>query len=193
MPTIFLIRHAMPVATRDAPAADWPLSNAGIAAARALEVPQEARMLASNERKAIETVTQASRGAQVTTDAGFGEVRRVEPFGGDFRERRHAWVSGRCDERHRLWETQADVGRRFTEALRVHRAEQMVVGTHGMALTAWLVHVGALAAGDPAADFWARLAFPDMVVAAADDGLLRASIIRGAAVGRAKSPDRGTS
>jgi len=170
MPALFFIRHAAPEATAALSPAEWPLSVSGVAAARALELPAGARILASNERKAIETVEIAS-GTTAIVDPDFGEVRRDEPFGDDFRQRRRAWIRGDRDDRHTGWETQEAAARRMTDGLRRHRADAMVVGTHGMVLTAWLVHSGLVHRGEPAAEFWEGLAFPEVVPVMADEAL----------------------
>jgi broad specificity phosphatase PhoE len=174
MPRLVFVRHAVPQATPEVEPADWPLSEEGVAAARALELPAVARILASDEQKAIETVSLASGGSDIVVDADFGEVRRVESFDGDFRERRRAWIRGSLDERHIGWEPRGAVALRMGGALRRHRADTMVIGTHGMALTAWLVHAGVLPAGESAARYWERLEFPHVVRVETDEDFCNA-------------------
>ena len=158
----------MPQATADIDPTRWPLSAEG-AAACALELPAGARIMASDERKAIETVSLASGCRDIIIDADFGEVRRVESFDAGFSERRRAWIRGSLDERHVGWETPDAVALRVLSALKRHCADTMVVGTHGMALTAWLVHMRLLGAGESAARYWERLEFPHVVLVETDD------------------------
>ncbi|GAB3742358.1 histidine phosphatase family protein [Microlunatus parietis] len=89
-------------------------------------------------------------------------VRPGEPFDDDHRARRLAWVIGRPDGRHRGWETPEQAAARFQAGLDDLPGE-VVVATHGMVLTAWLVARGVVAAGTEAGSFWTGLAFPDVV------------------------------
>lgn len=67
------------------------------------------------------------------------------------------------DARHEGWERPDDASRRFAAGIDVLDGNVMVVATHGMVLTAWLQHIGVVGPGDEAADFWERLALPDVV------------------------------
>lgn len=97
-------------------------------------------------------------------DARFGEVRRpLEPINDEFRDRRRAWVAGALDRRHDGWETPADAAGRFAAALDNLDGDVVVIATHGMVLTTWLQHIGVVGPGDEAADFWERLALPDLI------------------------------
>ncbi len=95
----------------------------------------------------------------------FNEVQRDEPFDNDFRSRRRAWVEGKLDDRHAGWETPEEAASRFDEAVREYgeRGERLVIGSHGMVITAWLVHAGLLQPGVAAGRFWEALAFPELV------------------------------
>jgi len=101
----------------------------------------------------------------VTQDSRFDEVRREEPFDDGFKARRRAWVEGRLDVRHSGWESPQDAAERFEVAVREHSAdaECLVVGTHGMVLTAWLVHARQQLEASDAGSFWERMTFPDIV------------------------------
>ena len=90
---LFLVRHAMPAFGPDVPAAAWELSSQGWSAARALAraLPVEALLVASREPKARQTLEPAG---SVQTDERFNEVTRDEPYEGDFRTRRRAYVTG---------------------------------------------------------------------------------------------------
>ncbi len=127
-------------------------------------------MASSPERKAVETLHLAygvGGDDSIRVDHRFGEVRRVEPVDADYRERRFAWVSGRLDERHRGWETPARAADRFQAGLDDVEGD-VLVATHGMIMTAWLVARGVVSAGDPAGAYWSRLALPDIVDACGD-------------------------
>src|SRR5690606_33760442 len=76
---------------------------------------------------------------------------------------RRAWIAGRVDERHRGWENPDAAARRFHEGLLAHSAEHLVVGTHGMVLTAWMVDQGLIAPGDAAVEYWDQLRFPEVI------------------------------
>lgn len=166
--TAIIIRHAAPEARPDQGPATWPLSPAGREAAAELKsvIPQGAMLASSDEVKAIETVSLAAAvdRAELRVDDHFGEVRRPgEPFDNDHRSRRRAWVEGRPDGRHTSWETPEQAGLRFQRGLDELDDGTVVVGTHGMVLTAWLVAAGHLEAGPAAGAFWEDLAFPDVV------------------------------
>jgi broad specificity phosphatase PhoE len=166
---VVLIRHAMPMVTAPGPPSEWPLSPAGRAASAVLgeRLPQGAVWLSSTERKAVETLALARSGGGVATvrDERFGEVARPgEPFDDDVRDRRRAWVEGRLDERHHGWETLEQAAERFQAAVASYASGQpLVISTHGMVLTAWLISVGYVAAGGPGGELWSRLAFPDII------------------------------
>lgn len=162
---VLLLRHAMPVVDAALPAAQWPLSDAGRSAARALAgtLPRDGIRLTSPEPKARETLALACPGEAVT-DARLGEVcRPAEPVGDGFRAVRRDWVAGRLDRRHRGWESPQDAAARFHAAVTERLPGTLVVATHGMVLTAWLVSIGHVESGELAARFWDGLALPDLV------------------------------
>ena len=122
-------------------------------------------MASSPERKAVETLRLAcdvDSDDSIRLDHRFGEVHRAEPVEADFRSRRFAWVSGRLDERHRGWETPAEAADRFQAGLDALDGD-VLIATHGMIMTAWLVAHGAVDAGDPAGAYWSRLTLPDII------------------------------
>jgi broad specificity phosphatase PhoE len=167
---IVLVRHAEPQVSATMDPQLWPLSAAGRAAAGSLRgrLPGAGRWVASSELKAYQTLQCARPGSvAVSQEARFDEVRRVEPFDDDARTRRRAWVDGRLDERHRGWETPPEAAARFDEAVRDHvsASDTLVVGSHGMVLTAWLVHARGVLAAEDAGPFWEALAFPDVIEA----------------------------
>lgn len=148
----------MPAYGPDRPAEEWPLSPEGRAAAIALRrrLPSGALFVASAEPKAYQTLEPSG---EVSIDERFGEVRRDEPFDGDFRARRRAYVDGVA---HPGWESHADVTARFGAGIAEWRIKAgdrpLVVASHGMALTGWLTEAIGLA--DPG-EFWADLQLPD--------------------------------
>jgi broad specificity phosphatase PhoE len=158
-PLMFLVRHAMPAQRPEVPPEHWELNAAGHLAAAALAraLPPDALLVASEEPKARQTVSPAGR---VFTDARFNEVARDEPYDGDFRARRRAYLSG-VD--HPDWEPRHEVAARvgagvtFWSARAAGRA--LVVASHGMALTLWLAT--AVDLPDPGA-FWTDLRLPDL-------------------------------
>ncbi|MFE6994711.1 histidine phosphatase family protein [Microbacterium sp. NPDC057659] len=160
---ITLLRHAMPEVDASSAPSSWRLSADGAAAAAALLL--EGAAVSSPELKALQTTALATRvlPEAVAQDARFREVDRDEPVHDDFRDARRAWVSGSLDERHSGWETQDAVSQRFHDGLMAHSAEHLVVGTHGMALTAWMTAQGLIEPGDAAVEFWAALRFPEVI------------------------------
>jgi len=167
MGRITFLRHAMPEVESGVGPADWHLSGPGAAASAALHIAisGSTRALSSPELKARQTTALAlgSPLEAIMTDARFREADREERVHDGFRDARRAWVAGRLDQRHRGWEAPETAAHRFHEGLLAHAAEHLVVGTHGMVLTAWMVDQGLIAPGDEAVAFWEALAFPDVI------------------------------
>ena len=156
---LILVRHAMPAYHRDVAPESWDLSGEGRAAAAQLVLPPDAYLVASAEPKAYQTLEPFGL---VVRDVRFGEVRRRgEPWDGDYREQRRAYVEG-VD--HDEWEPRAEVVARFQAAIDDHSARclrrPLVVGTHGMALTVWLTATAGLTRPG---EFWEGLRFPDLI------------------------------
>ena len=155
---LVLVRHAMPAFGPQTPPHEWRLSQAGRSAAILLAgiFPADSRLVASAEPKAWQTLESAGR---VERDPRFNEIRRTEPWNGDYRRLRRQYVEG-ID--HRDWEPRAQVAERFDTAIAEHlgvaRDRPLVVATHGMAMTVWLT--ARIGLPDPGA-FWAGLRFPD--------------------------------
>lgn len=155
--TLIVVRHAMPVVDASTPPSSWPLSSDGRAAAARLRVPADAYLVASDEPKAYQTLAPFG---EVVQDERFGEIhRKGEPFGGNFRDLRLAYVEGAV---HPQWEPHSDAAHRFDTAVTDHLARAagrtLVIGTHGMVLTVWLTARIGLPAPGP---FWSALRFPD--------------------------------
>lgn len=163
---VTFLRHAMPQVNETQPPGDWVLSPAGIAAAVALRVDgSAATAVSSPERKAVQTVAHALSlpESAVATDSAFREIDRVEQVHADFRDTRRAWIAGLLDERHEGWETPDAAAQRFHEGLLGHPAEHLIVSTHGMVLTAWLLAQGLIERADDAVVFWDALRLPDVL------------------------------
>jgi broad specificity phosphatase PhoE len=162
---LYLVRHAMPAFSPDVPPDRWPLDDDGRRAAAALVLPPDALLVSSTEPKARQTLEPAG---PVVTDARFDEVRRDEPFHGDYRARRRAYVGGTD---HPGWEPRERAVARFAAGVHAWRARAggraLVVCTHGMVMTLWLASVADLP--DPAG-FWAGLGLPDVIEIGRRDG-----------------------
>lgn len=155
---LILVRHATPASEPQTPPHQWPLSQDGQAAARLLagSLPPDSFLVASTERKAWQTLEPAG---QVVRDPRFGEVRRTEPWEGEYRRLRRQYVDG-AD--HPDWEPRSQVAERFGDAvgecLAIAQDRPLIVASHGMAMTVWLT--ARIGLPDPGA-FWADLRFPD--------------------------------
>ena len=128
-------------------------------------LPLPARLASSAEVKAIETLCLAASVAaeEIRIDDRFGEVMRPgEPFDGDYKARRLAWIMGEPDPRHETWETPDEAARRFQAGLDALGDDAIVVASHGMVITAWLISIGHIAPGAGAGDLWQHLTFPDL-------------------------------
>jgi broad specificity phosphatase PhoE len=166
--TVVLVRHAEPDVVAGVDPRQWVLSMAGRRAARGLRerLPRFGVWVSSTEAKAHETLVCAGGGrVAVAQDARLDEVHRYEPFDQEFRARRLAWVEGHLDQRHAGWETPSEAADRFDRAIDEHAADgkPVVVGSHGMVMTAWLVRRRQVVAPKDAGSFWEALAFPDVI------------------------------
>lgn len=73
--------------------------------------------------------------------------------------------TGQLDDRHTGWESPEEAAERFDVAVREHAADAdaLVVATHGMVLTAWLVHGRRWLAPEGAGSFWDQMHFPEVI------------------------------
>lgn len=161
---LLFVRHAMPLAAEATPPDEWALNADGQVAAHQLRawLPGGSHLAASCERKAWETV--GGTDSDVQRDARFNEVTRAaEHWGGDFLRLRRLYAEG---ARHPGWESQQHAAQRFHNGVVAlqdrHGERPIVIGTHGMVLTNWLVSIGAVARTD-AAGFWSDLRYPDCI------------------------------
>ncbi len=158
------IRHALPDPDPATPAHGWPLSPEGTEAAAGLArslpaLPPPLSVVASSERKAIETaaqVTDALGTDPAAISAGLAEVQRPWVHG-DYRAAARAYLrSGSAPG----WESRADVLQRVSRALAQHWRPEgtTVVAGHGLAMSIWAWDaVGGL----DIVEFWEGLTFPD--------------------------------
>ncbi|HIV58422.1 MAG TPA: phosphoglycerate mutase family protein [Candidatus Stackebrandtia faecavium] len=163
---LYLVRHAMPRVEPALASHEWCLDETGRAAAAELArvMPSGSCLWSSSaEPKAHQTIESmaACRGqSQIHIDAGFGEVARPNVFVRNHRQLASQYVSG---TRHRGWEDHDAVVSRFDSAVRASvraaHGRDIVVATHGMAMTLWLSRYVDI--GDPAL-FWRGLALPDV-------------------------------
>lgn len=177
MPELVLVRHAMPDARPDIPPHRWSLTDASRREARALKsaLPLDlVHYVASEERKAIQTLEELADGEPPVIDPDLGEVRRPFEWSNRFRERARAYLRGIDLDG---WEPRERVAARFDAAIERHAAvsrageRTLVVGTHGTALTVWLAH-RVRHSFDPIG-FWEGLRFPDVVFVDLTSGTLR--------------------
>lgn len=163
---VTLLRHAAPEVLPTVNPAAWSLSPDGRLAATLLrgQLLQGAVLASSSEAKAIETMSLAAGVdlRRLHIDDNFGEVQRVEPFDEHHCCRRLAWVRSELDDRHIEWETPSQAAERFQAGLDLIDGD-VVVATHGMVMTAWLVAQGFVEPGPKAGAYWMGLAFPDLI------------------------------
>lgn len=162
---IHLLRHAMPATDPAVSLSQWSLSAHGRAAAIELSgrAPAGARLLSSEERKAIETARLVG-GRDPECDPRFDEIRRPEePFDKHARARRAAWVRGEPDGRHAGWEAPREAAGRMASAVRDHPDDELLIGTHGLVMVAWLIAIGHVDEGVAAERFWSGHSFPEIL------------------------------
>lgn len=159
MLAVILVRHGKPFVDPDQPPGEWALSVDGVSRAkrlgRALAFDAKPNVVASTERKAIETAEALALGPVVTSLA-FCEVPR--PWYGDaagLEDHVHRWFGG---EAINGWEPLADAVSRFDAGLDEHDRDGLVVVSHGTVLTAWLASNGMVT--EPF-KFWQELRMPD--------------------------------
>jgi len=137
----------------------WELDPAGRRGAETLKhvIPPDAMLVSSQEPKARQTLEPTGH---VFTDVRFNEVARNEPYHGDFRARRRAYLAG-AD--HPGWEPRDQVAARLGAGIKHWHlraaTRPLVVATHGMAMTLWLAYAIDLA--EPTS-FWDDLRLPDL-------------------------------
>lgn len=162
---VTFVRHALPAVDRQAQPSEWTLTQEGAEAAKALDLSCHVECVSSPEFKALQTVALATGLSEnaILIDPAFREVDRIEAVHDGFRAARRAWVFGKLDHQHEGWESPESAALRVSDALRRHDAPHLIVGTHRMVLTAWLVSAGVVLPRDAALEFWDGLPFPATV------------------------------
>lgn len=157
---LVLVRHAMPLVSRDTVSRDWALSEAGHndaeALASQLDFPAGTPVVSSDELKAKQTAEAFSD--EILVDPRLREAMR--PWvDDDYESVARRWLGG---EHVDGWESRLDVVRRMTEAVNEATAlpgSRVCVVSHGLAIS---VLVADLSGVDPV-EFWTELRFPDYV------------------------------
>lgn len=165
MTAVVLVRHAMPEVRRGVSSRLWALGERGredcVLLAHALTGPLAPVVFSSDEPKARETaaVTALRRGLRPAVDARFGEVDRPQEWVEDHAALARRYLAG---EPLPGWEPHGTVVARFAgaiaDAVTVEGGGDVVVATHGMAMTLWASAVAGIA--DPVR-WWEALTFPD--------------------------------
>lgn len=158
--TLVLVRHAMPLVSKDLASQDWPLSESGRVEAERLasqlDLPADIHVVSSDELKAKQTAEAFSN--EIVIDRRLREVRR--PWAeGDYESTARRWLEG---ERVDGWEPESDVVRRMAEAANeavTRTGTDVCLFSHGLAISAL---VAGLTDVDPV-EFWSQLQFPDYV------------------------------
>jgi len=170
---LFLVRHAAPTIIPGMPAAQWPLSDAGRAAAvtlaRQISGSAISSIVSSREPKAIETanILAAWLRLPATMDGGLNEHDRTTSPYLD-RDEFETTISRFFDNQKELIfgaESAAQALKRFTSAVEGVVAQStngngdLLIVTHGTVLTLFV------AAHNPIVPlaFWRQLAQPDLV------------------------------
>ncbi|MEY2473738.1 MAG: hypothetical protein QOK28_3067 [Actinomycetota bacterium] len=149
---MILVRHAKSVVEPTVAPADWALAEGAHEAAAELgRHLRGARVLASTERKAIETAEALGVGPATTSEA-FCEVTRPWYDDGDAMARdAQRWFAGETVDGWERFEAAVD---RFAAGV----LTDAVIVTHGTVMTAWLLSASFVT--DPFA-FWRDLRMPD--------------------------------
>lgn len=131
--TVWFVTHAEPVVDPAAPIGSWGLSSVGRARAGAWRAPAS-RVVASTERKAVETAELVARGRPVEQDPALGEIDRSAtgylPFD-EFDAVVDAFFA-RPSESVRGWERAVDAQERIVAAVRAQAgAGDVVLVSHG--------------------------------------------------------------
>jgi broad specificity phosphatase PhoE len=175
-PALILIRHAAPVQDPNVPPPQWPLSDEGRAATRALAARLKhltpVAAVASPEVKALETVRILAEdlGLEVGADPAFAELHRPKwPFSDTatfearvarLLENPHLSIEGA--------EPAGEAAARFSEGLFRHAARPLMVGTHGTILAAYL----GLQTGRHDAELWKSLRLPEALILDAESRVI---------------------
>jgi len=141
--------------------AKWPLAAGQLdeigRTRSALRLGADTVVVASTERKAIETAEAVAGGRDIAPSKEFREVRK--PWFDEADAHRAAAARYLAGEVLADWEPLAEAAERFQAGVDAHRGvEELVIATHGMVMSAWLTTVVELP--DPFL-FWSGLRMPD--------------------------------
>ncbi len=180
-PALVLVRHAEVRADAAPPADQWPLTDDGRTAARALGEtirtahPSVRNITASSEVKAVETASELAEALGATgprpdveVDHRLREVAR--PWTDDHTAYKPLVARYLTGEEPSGWEPRDAVAKRFSAAIDdlTERSPALAV-SHGIAMTVWLASV--FPDLDPIG-FWTALGFPDAWLVHRDRGTL---------------------
>jgi broad specificity phosphatase PhoE len=114
-------------------------------------------VIASTERKAIETAEALADARDIAAFEEFREVRK--PWFDEADDHRAAAARYLAGEALADWEPLAEAAGRFQAGIDAHRGvEDLVIATHGIVMSAWLTTVADVP--DPFR-FWSELRMPD--------------------------------
>jgi probable phosphoglycerate mutase len=164
MRTLYLIRHASPIVRPGEPARDWPLSERGIAEAKALVGSAAgwglAALYSSSEPKAQTTalIIGDAIGVPVRVADAFDELRMSDWIGNadEFNDTVRAILEG---EPPRGAESRDDAAQRFAEGIAIVAAGALpaAIVSHGRILTSYLAKHRGLEAPF---DYWRAMPMP---------------------------------
>lgn len=146
------VRHAKSVVDPTVPPADWALADGAREAAAELgRHLHGSRVLASTERKAIDTAGALGLGPVTTSDAFCEVTRPWYDDGAALTRDVERWFAG---DTMSGWEPLDAAVDRFAAGV----VTDAIIVTHGTVMTAWLLSAGLVT--DPFA-FWSGLRMPD--------------------------------
>jgi len=162
MTHLVLVRHAEPLVTADTPGARWPLTDKGnedalSLGARIADQFTPTSVWTSPEKRAHETAMLVCSAVPVLVRQELSEVKKPWYATAD----EHAKAVNRYFRGESLdgWESRAEAVARLAQLKEeAGSSEQVVVVTHGVILTSWLVHEIGL---DDPFSFWSNLRVPD--------------------------------
>jgi broad specificity phosphatase PhoE len=162
MTRLVLVRHAEPLVTVNAPGEQWGLTDNGRNDARSLGVRLASRFTTTSvwtspEERARETATLVCPSAAIRIREELSEVKKPWYASADENERAvRRFLKGEAIDG---WESREDaLGRLARLKAELGSSERVVLVTHGVILTTWLVHEIGL---DDPFSFWSNLRIPD--------------------------------
>lgn len=158
---LLLVRHGRPEVAPGLAPSQWALAadarNEIGRLGSSLDLGTDTVVVASTERKAIETAEALMKPRSADASDRFREVRK--PWFDDSADHRAAVQRYFAGEVLSDWEPLAEATRRFEEGVEEHRDRDVVIVTHGIVMTAWIASATELP--DPF-QFWTGLRMPDV-------------------------------